>query len=382
MIDKQITALLFAVGGGISMGFYPLFIKTPAVLKASPHPVVFQLYKSTMVFLTGFLFLIPRYLRDKDHDAPLYVFTYWGIVSAAAWIPSGLCTIFSVPMIGMGMNVAITSATASVLSFLVFWLVFDSEMKSHSCGKGCTYYRAPIYLSTTVLGMVGMIFAEPVTATLFRSRQENAKLKEKAPLLVNDSPVKEPVKKSQTVPVGSFKYWLGIFMSIVGGVFAATQYAVVTLGKRYEQTNAGCYSKHNKTIEKECPPDIVEAFDDFGSWMVSFGIGAIIVTLGIYFLCAMLYGEFLNLHFSTLKTAGVAAGSCWSIGNFGCTAAVVMGGNAVILAQNMSSVIICSGFLGMFWYKEMSRLDTRLVWGILAAITMASMILLGLEKVT
>ena len=37
-----------------------VFIKTPAVLAANPHPIAFQLYKSSVVFLTSFVFLIYR----------------------------------------------------------------------------------------------------------------------------------------------------------------------------------------------------------------------------------------------------------------------------------------------------------------------------------
>lgn len=153
-MQEQIVALLLAIAGGAAMGVYPAFIKTPSVLAADVHPVVFQCYKSAMVFVTGWLFLIPRYASYRnDHDAgDLYVFSYWGVVSAAAWVPSGISTIFAVPRIGMGMTVAVTSATGSVLSFLVFWLVFSSKMKRYSCGEDCEYFRAPIYLASCVLG--------------------------------------------------------------------------------------------------------------------------------------------------------------------------------------------------------------------------------------
>ena len=50
-MDAQLLALLYAVLGGISMGCYPAFIKTRAVLAVDVHPVVFQCYKSTMVLL-------------------------------------------------------------------------------------------------------------------------------------------------------------------------------------------------------------------------------------------------------------------------------------------------------------------------------------------
>jgi hypothetical protein len=58
------------------------------------------------------------------------VFSWWGVVSAAFWVPSGLLTIASVPLIGMAMQVAVNCAANAVLTFLVFWLVFKSKMKA------------------------------------------------------------------------------------------------------------------------------------------------------------------------------------------------------------------------------------------------------------
>ena len=59
MTGSPYLTLTYAVLGGLFMGTYPVPIKTKAVLKANVHPVIFQLYKSTVVFLCGFLFLIP-----------------------------------------------------------------------------------------------------------------------------------------------------------------------------------------------------------------------------------------------------------------------------------------------------------------------------------
>ena len=168
-MQSQLLALALAVVGGISMGIYPAFIKTPAVLAVEVHPVIFQCYKSTMVFLTGWLFLIPRYysLQHTSHPhAQLYQFSMWGVISAVFWVPSGISTIFAVPRIGMGMTTAISSATSTFLSFMVFWLVFGSKMKSYPCGHGCVYYRAPIYLVATVIGMFAMIFSKQLAFRL------------------------------------------------------------------------------------------------------------------------------------------------------------------------------------------------------------------------
>ena len=148
----NLEALLYAVLGGVCFGTYPLFIRTPAALAAKPHPIVFQLYKSTVVFLSSFLFLLPRYIRWRaaNDGTPLFVFSWWGVASAALWIPAGLTTIWSVPIIGMGLQVAVAASSSAIVSFCTFWLLFGTKMKEHSCGGTCVYYLAPLYLFFTV----------------------------------------------------------------------------------------------------------------------------------------------------------------------------------------------------------------------------------------
>ena len=89
------TALLFAVAYGVFMGSYPVPIKTRAVLEADVHPLIFQSFKSFWVFVTGFLALIPVYASHRSFE-----FTWWGVASAASWVPSGFCTICGVTYIG------------------------------------------------------------------------------------------------------------------------------------------------------------------------------------------------------------------------------------------------------------------------------------------
>ena len=161
-------ALLFAVAGGILMGTYPVPIKCRRVLDAEVHPVVFQLYKSTWVCLTGFLFLIPRAVGKSRStstplsEAPLYVYSPWATLSAVSWVPSGLTTIFSVPLVGVGLAIALAAGSSSTLSFLVFWLLFRSKMKPYSCGDNCTFYLAPLYLCLTVVGMFALSYAPSI----------------------------------------------------------------------------------------------------------------------------------------------------------------------------------------------------------------------------
>lgn len=123
-------ALVFALLGGAFMGSYPVPIKDPAVLEAAVHPMVFQSYKSFYVFTTGWIFVLLNVISRK----PLvFEFTWWAVLSAFAWLPSGLATIFAVPIIGVSMANVIICSFSSVLSFVVFWLVFGEVRFSSFC---------------------------------------------------------------------------------------------------------------------------------------------------------------------------------------------------------------------------------------------------------
>jgi hypothetical protein len=95
----QTEALLLAIAGGFFMGTYPVAIKSPSVLEREVHPIIFQCYKSFWVCLTGSLFLIPALSNFGRFE-----FSWWGFASAAAWVPSGMCTIVSVPLLGVSMG--------------------------------------------------------------------------------------------------------------------------------------------------------------------------------------------------------------------------------------------------------------------------------------
>ena len=108
---------------GFFMGSYPVPIKARSVLAANVHPLIFQGYKSTLVCLTGLLFIFPVWARDDAVHL-----SWWGVASAAAWVPSGFCTIAAVPLIGLSFAIVISCASSSILSFLVFWLVLGEKV--------------------------------------------------------------------------------------------------------------------------------------------------------------------------------------------------------------------------------------------------------------
>lgn len=379
------SSFLLSLIGGICMGSYPVPIKAPSVLAAGVHPIIFQCYKSFWVFVVGWCFVLVNMFQGKH---PAYVFTWWGIASSAAWIPSGLFTIASVPRLGVGMAVILNTSTASLLSFLVFWLVLGEHMKLHG-SPGHEYYLAPVYLCCMIVGMVGLV-AVPTVRCPRRSwsnvRQasdpsqgeycESLQCEQARPSVGETGASGNGVRAGSA---GSFA--LGILFAVFCGVFSAVQFGIVTEGKKIAQRSSGCDIR-----PESCSDALKEQFDDTGSWFTTFGIGAASVTIllqGGLSASSLLQGKPVpSLQLKTLGVPGSIAGFCWVVGNIFQTLAVIRGGNAVMMPANQALQLLTSGMWGLLYYKEMRDPRRIVCWCFAAAWLVASMILLGQEKQT
>eukprot|EP01065_Artemidia_motanka_P036241 TRINITY_DN44151_c0_g1_i1.p1 TRINITY_DN44151_c0_g1~~TRINITY_DN44151_c0_g1_i1.p1 ORF type:complete len:421 (+),score=162.90 TRINITY_DN44151_c0_g1_i1:60-1265(+) len=386
----DLVALLFSVLGGFFMGSYPVPIKAPSVIEANVHPIVFQCYKSFWVFTTGWIFLIVRAAGARHEPGGTFEFTWWGVASAAGWIPSGLGTIASVPLLGVGMAIVVNTGTAALLSFLVFWLVLGEDMKKHHASTG-DYYLAPLWLACILVGMAGLVLSPRMKLPCVPEQdEEKEEADEEADgpsqrdrSLLGDKRIVEDTYSevsSMQVPKkkGASLLFLGLLAALCAGIFSAVQFGIVNAGKQYEQNQEGC--RHCKD---QCSDKLKEQFDNFGSWMVSFGIGAAMVTssfLAIYAVYRKAIGQgFPDMHFRTLRVPGTIAGICWALGAFFQTAAVVRGGSATVMPANLACQLITSGLWGIFYYKEI-RGWHAVIWGVIAVFTLAAMALLGQEK--
>ena len=74
----------------------------------------------------------------------------------------------------------------------------------------------------------------------------------------NNSDDEDMVSSSSSTSIGKFA--LGIIASMIGGVSASAEFAVIQQGKKIEEINANCFAK-NIT----CPPKLIESFNTFGS---------------------------------------------------------------------------------------------------------------------
>ena len=139
---------------------------------------------------------------------------HWQVLSAAAWIPVGLTTITSVRLIGVGAAVFVLAGATSIFSFLSSWLLFHEPLKMRTTAEGTVYClvrkpppsrrpgglpgadrgwlvwairsrgeggehvdtqpcrllsaQVPVYMTTTVLGMAGLVFGPDLVSGTLR----------------------------------------------------------------------------------------------------------------------------------------------------------------------------------------------------------------------
>ena len=343
-----------ALLGGFFIGTYPIFVKTPTVLAAKAHPAVFQLYKSLLVALTGTVLVLCRWARGEK---PAFAFCWFSVISACVWVPAGTCLVAAVPRAGVGASLLLFDGTTTLLSFVAFTVCFGEQMRPHARTGGGAYYMAPLYLATALVGMASLVFLPKWVASHRAAAVSDTKAE---PLLVSG----RQNGSSQSSQL------LGYAFAMAAGALSAVQYGLVTAAKQH-------------AVGLEGDPTHKESLDPLGSWTASFGISALIInTGGILVLRAVHAARGLAppaLLIRQIWLPASAAGLCYSSSIIATTLAVELGGNAVTLAQRNAMSLVTGGAWGMLWYRE-QRGFAALAWCASAALTMGSVVMLGLEK--
>lgn len=372
----DVLAISFSLLGGICMSIYPVPMKAPSVMKANVHPVFFQTYKSFWVFVTGMCFLVSNWLRGQS---PVFNFSWLGVLSAAFWIPAGVCCITAVPRLGMGLTMTLLAGTAATMSFLVFWLVLGESMKVHHA-LGRPYYMAPLYL-------IGVIFFMALLVAVPRLELPG----KTHPPLADDPPADGPPRsagkeqteeaKEETLDTPKFDTRMDLIVgygaAFMAGACCTVQFGVVNVAKRYVLGSCA-ESPH------ECPPNIVERFDIFGSWMASFGIGALgisLVAVCMVWAIESSKGQPLSsFHWKVMMGPGNMAGMAWAAGNVFQLAALTRGGSAVMMPFNQACSLMLTGLWGLLYYKEVKGVFLSCLWLAVASCLVLTIIFLSHEK--
>lgn len=184
-----------------------------------------------------------------------------------------------------------------------------------------------------------------------------------------------PSARSGCVQIG-----IGVAVAALGGFFATIVMGAVTIGRQTEMEHYSC-----KPFD-DCPPVVVERFDDWGSWMLTNGIGAVCVAGFFWALftarayCAGESLEPLQLHVRQIGLQASAAGILMSCAKLLGNAACLAGGNAVSVCVMKSVTMVIAGSWAILYYKEFGGRRAGL-WTLAAIWTVGCMAALSLQKV-
>ena len=124
-------------------------------------------------------------------------------------------------------------------------------------------------------------------------------------------------------------------------------------------------------------------------YLISFAIGASIVTVGLWVMRFLYYckkyesvgAAYRNLpsfHFRKMWVAGATCGLLWSIGNFFSLYSVYYLGEGVGYPLVQTSILV-SGLWGIFYFKEVQGRERISLWLLSSLSTIAGIILLSYE---
>ena len=417
--------MLLAVLGGFCSGIYPVPIKAKRVVVLRAHPVVFQAYKSAWVLLTGILLVV-------CNSAAEFVWSECAALSAACWIPAGLLTIYAVPIIGVGPTVVLNSATSAATSFLFFWLLAPEQGTSIRMRKlwGHDYALAPFYLIALIVGMVALVAVPRVKLPCAETQGQQARARalrvdvesagalrfkelespqvhfvEVATFGFDDEDVASSTRRRHAadadearavefdkkrhvprhLPQSSTR---GVVSAVGAGICGAGRWAVVELGKRRDRRRlaasliaAGADARAAAAARSR----FAEMWNPLGSFSLSFGTGAAVVTAVCFGVVAILRHQSgkrpPKLHAKQLSLPASVASWFWVAGALLKTYAVERSGDIVAVPIMTTSCLITSGFIGLVYYGEMQSKWHGALWCIAAAWTVAAMLLLCGERV-
>lgn len=116
------VGLASAVTSALFFGSFLLPLKSGRVRRAAPDPMVWQTYMSVAIFLSTGVVLLAR--------GQPFVWTAYGLLSAALWVPSSILSIFAVRLLGLASAQAVWSASTILVSFSWGLFYFHDPVRS------------------------------------------------------------------------------------------------------------------------------------------------------------------------------------------------------------------------------------------------------------
>lgn len=345
----------------------------------TPDPTHIIAYKTMMCFVTSWLVLA---FGEK------LTFTPWGIVSACFWVPSGVAAIAGIKLAGLAVAMGTLSSFIVLVSFVWGIFVFDETIHSREiaclavclmmmglCGMG--YYSSLEHDDDSELVLLdGENYRlmddaednEEATGVSVRSCSSSVEHGVHA-TTVNDICLDESSESGEAstdqplsnIAVGPPENSLP--PRIVSPLHNNSRDKIIIWGRPWARRQVGiaCSVFCGVWGGSIMAPEKLAKADASGvGYLISFGIGAVIVTTALWMArfsyhwarfgsVSSAYQALPSFHFRVMWLPGCTAGTLWSIGNFFSLISVKYLGEGVGYSVTQSAML--GNSIDCFYYK-------------------------------
>eukprot|EP01113_Clastostelium_recurvatum_P042841 TRINITY_DN6986_c0_g1_i2.p1 TRINITY_DN6986_c0_g1~~TRINITY_DN6986_c0_g1_i2.p1 ORF type:complete len:371 (+),score=66.57 TRINITY_DN6986_c0_g1_i2:321-1433(+) len=359
------TAALISI---LFFGSNSLPLKSKRVVEAKTDPMVFQLYYSLAIFITSWLALLYEHVRHGSS----FEFTYIGIVASSLWVPASVLSFFAIQYIGLSIAQGTWSGVTILISFL--WGAFKFQNHVNNV------FLAIFSLVLLMIGVAGLSLCKnrfyifepyPSSSSSSSSSSPQQIQEERSPMIrgqytgvYNDDddmsrssfyPSAHP-SSSQEASVASIRL-LFKNTKLLGTVCA------VGLGLL------------NGTLM--VPMQYLPKGMSMMMYTVNFGIGVIIVTPVVAIIYFALKRECPEFNPKVVALPAFIGGILWNIGNVGSIVATQYLGLTIGYPLSQLALLV-GGLWGMFLFKEITGMPSRVQFFIAAAVLLLGALLLSL----
>lgn len=337
----------------VCFGTFGVPIKFRRVLDHDVHPLVYQSWKTLFAFLSCWIVLA---------WSP-WQFTWWGLVSAAVWVPSGVATVIVFTLCGLGLGSGIQHSISALTSFLWGLIIFQEAEHNILMSLG-----GILCLGIGVFGVT--FFAKQSSSSpppppvseieLATSSADEMSVDASADLtrpLSRDAlaPLPPPLSIST---LRQKSWWWGIVLAVCNGISTGSIMVPLTFARRAGAAVHGI------------------------SYVIPFAVGSLIVNsvlwIAMIAYCLLSKRRIPELQLKVMLVPGSLSGALWAAGHFGSVyATLILGQIGYSVLQG--SVIVAS-LWGLFLYREVVGWKRMAMWFLSLLLCVGGIILLGLSR--
>jgi len=368
-MSDELYGYLAVLGAIFFFGSIGVMIKSKKLAEAKVDAMVFQLYYSLAIFISSWLVL--------SYNS--FVFTYWGIVGAALWVPASVLTIFAIKYAGLSISQGIWSGSSIIVSFLwgaIFYPMIDPH--KHDKGKSNTDEVKSFPLSAVAL----VVLCVGILGLSLSGTQTIADLQYKFPFIDSlFARCRKPAKKERR-GINSDGHYEAVEDGDVSSDVDSNDEEVVE-DSALITTHEPALSLKARLFGMLCAiavglpngsmlvPLRLAPSDAQGiNYMVSFGIGVVAVTPALALVYFLIKRELPVFHLRVALVPGLLAGFVWNLGNYCSIYATLYLGLTIGFPLTQVALLV-AGLYGIFFFKEITS------WFAILFFFLSSGVLLG-----